>query len=110
MSNVLQLSVKVLVCGYYGAFQTLRVAIGTCKVYNKQEKDFKIYFLSPVKISLAQKRHFCFLFSSGRLLHQRRTKANHARRRVCMPSICFHERICSSEFRDNISLVAMIWR
>ena len=69
-----------IICGYYGAFQTLRVAIRTCKVYNKQEKDFKISFLSSVKIFLAHKRPFCFFFSSGRLLHQRRTKANDARR------------------------------
>ena len=31
MNNFLQLSVKLLVCGYYGAFQTLRTAIRTCK-------------------------------------------------------------------------------
>ena len=31
MSSFLQLSVKLLVCGYYGVFQTLRTAIRTCK-------------------------------------------------------------------------------
>ena len=31
MSNVLQLSVKLLVCGYSDAFQTLPAAIRTCK-------------------------------------------------------------------------------
>ena len=31
MRNFLQLSVKLLVCGYYVAFQTLRTAIRTCK-------------------------------------------------------------------------------
>ena len=29
---------------------------------------------------------------------------------VCMPSLCFHERIFSSKFGDNISLVGMSWR
>ena len=29
---------------------------------------------------------------------------------VCMPSPCFHERIFSSKFGDNISLVGMSWR
>ena len=44
MRNFLQLSVKLLVCGYYVAFQTLRRAIRTCMypcLYIKQEKDFK---------------------------------------------------------------------
>ena len=31
MRNFLQLSVKLLVCKYYGAFQMLRTAIRTCK-------------------------------------------------------------------------------
>ena len=29
---------------------------------------------------------------------------------VCMPSVCFHERIFSSKFGDNISLVWMSWQ
>ena len=90
MSNFLQLSVKLLVCGYYGAFQTLRTAIRTCKdvslLYNKQEKYFKKeeakqrvwkeiakeldlekgklveQLWKNVKSVLTQKRLFCFLF------------------------------------------------
>ena len=44
MSNFLQLSVKLFVCGYYGVFQTLRTS-ELVKMYpclcNKQEKYFK---------------------------------------------------------------------
>ena len=28
---------------------------------------------------------------------------------ICVPSLCFHERIFSFEFGDNISLVGMSW-
>ena len=47
MSNFLQLSVKLLVCEYYGAFQTLRTAIRTCKdvsllVYQTRKRFQKI--------------------------------------------------------------------
>ena len=45
MSNFLQLSVKLLVCGYYGAFKLYErlselVKMYPC-LYNKQEKDVK---------------------------------------------------------------------
>ena len=29
---------------------------------------------------------------------------------VCIPSLCFHERLFSSKFGDNVSLVRMSWR
>ena len=45
MSNFLQLLVRLLVCGYYGAFQTLRTPTELVKMYpcfyKNQDKDFK---------------------------------------------------------------------
>ena len=47
--NFLQLSVKLLVCGYYGAFQTLQTAIRTCK------DVFPVYITNVKKISRKKK-------------------------------------------------------
>ena len=82
MSNVLQLSVKLLVCGYYGAFQTLRTAIRTCIAFCFLPDVF--YIVVEPKLMMLEAVH-------------------------AMPSLYFHERIFSSTFGDNISLVGMSW-
>ena len=65
MSHFLQLSVKLLVCRYYGAFRMLRTAIRTCKDVSLFVFPLVLYFLQwkfflPKSVIFA----FCFLSDS----------------------------------------------
>ena len=67
MSNFLQLSVKLLVCGYYGAFWThtkIPVIVLSIIVRKFTQKIFPFTSLFPFFSENTEKRLFCFLFSS----------------------------------------------
>ena len=80
MKNFLQLSVNLLVCGYYGAFQTLRTATNSIlrqwKVFTPKSVFFALYFLPDA---------FCIDLEPKLMMPE-------AVNDVCMPSLCFHER------------------
>ena len=53
---------------------------------------------------------FCFLPDAFYINVEPKLMMPEAVNDVCMPSPCFHERIFSSKFVNNISLVGMSWR
>ena len=62
-------------------------------LYNKQEEDFK---KEEVKQRAWKQIAKKLGLENGKVVEQLWTQ-------VCMPSLCFHERILSSKFGDNIS-------
>ena len=118
MSNILQLSIKLLVCGYYGAFWThtkIRVIVLSIIVRKFTKKIFPFTsffplfsenFFIPKSVFFA----FCFLPDAFYIDVEPKLMMPEAVNDVCMPSLCFHERIFSSKFGDDISLVGMSWQ
>ena len=104
----LQLSGKLLVCGTMAPFKCYKqiselVKIHPC-LYNKQEKDFK-------KEEVKQRAWKEIAKELDQIINvEPKLTMPEAVNDVCMPSLCFHERIFSSKFGDNISLVGMSWR
>ena len=81
-------------------------------LYKKQEKDFKkVLSFLQWKFFLAKSVFlaFCFLPDAFYIDVEPKLMMPEAVNDVCMPSICFRERICFSKFGDNITLVGMIW-
>ena len=73
-------------------------------LYNKQEKDFK-------KEEVKQRAWKEIAKELDQIINvEPKLTMPEAVNDVCMPSLCFHERIFSSKFGDNISLVGMSWR
>ena len=73
-------------------------------LYNKQEKDFK-------KEEVKQRAWKEIAKELDQIINvEPKLTMPEAVNDVCMPSLCFHERIFSSKFVDNISLVGMSWR
>ena len=79
------------------------------------EKDFPIHlvlsflqrkFFLPKSVFFA----FCFLPDAFYIDVETKLMMPEAVNDICMPSFCFHERIFSTKFGDNISLVGMSWR
>ena len=117
MSNFLQLSVKLLVCGYYGAFWThTKIPVIVLSITIRTfTKNFPIHlvlsflqckFFLPKSVFFA----FCFLPDAFYIDVEPKLMMPEAVNDVCMPSFCFYEKIFSSKFGDNISLVGMSWR
>ena len=81
-------------------------------LYIKQEKDFK---KENVKQTAWKEIAKELDLENGKVVEQlwnnflKKCSPNEVQN-VCMPSLCFHERIFSSKFGDNISLVGMSWR
>ena len=104
----LQLSGKLLVCGTMAPFKCYEqiselVKMHPC-LYNKQEKDFK-------KEEVKQRAWKEIAKELDQIINvEPKLTMPEAVNDVCMPSLCFHERIFSSKFGDNISLVGMSWR
>ena len=70
-------------------------------LYNKQEKDFK-------KEEVKQRAWKEIAKELDQIINvEPKLTMPEAVNDVCMPSLCFHERIFSSKFGDNISLVGM---
>ena len=113
MSNILQLSIKLLVCGYYGVFWThtkilvivlsITVRKFTKKIFpfNSLFPFFSENFFLPKSVFFV----FCFLPDAFYIDVEPKLMMPEAVNDVCMPSLCFHEIIFSSKFSDNISLV-----
>ena len=89
-------------------------------LYNKQEKDFKKEEVKQrawkeiaKELDLENSKVVEQLWNN---LHQNYIDVGPklmipvAVNDVCMPSLCFHERIFPSKFGDNISFVGMSWR
>ena len=73
-------------------------------LYIKQEKDFK-------KEEVKQRAWKEIAKELDQIINvEPKLTMQEAVNDVCMPSLCFHERIFSSKFGDNISLVGMSWR
>ena len=78
----LQLSVKLFVCGYYGAFQTLRKAIRTCNECESNEgyNDEDQYGVSELenskklqKSSSVKQGHLVQFIACDFLIHKKNT-------------------------------------
>ena len=118
MSNFLQLSVKLLVCGYYGAFWThTKIPVIVLSIIVRKFTEniflftsffpfFSENFSYPKIVFFA----FCFLPDAFYIDVEPKLMMPEAVNDICMPSLCFQERIFSSKFGDNISLVGMSWR
>ena len=74
-------------------------------LYNKQEKDFK---KEEVKQRAWKEIAKELDLENGKLVEQLWNNFKKLLSKLC--SLCFHERISSSKFGDNISLVGMSWR
>ena len=115
MGNFLQLSVKLLVCGYYGAFWThtkIPVIVLSIIVRKFTEKIFPFTSFFPFfseNLSYP-KIAFCFLPDVFYIDVEPKLMMPETVNDVCMSYLCFHERIFSSKFGDNISLMGMSWR
>ena len=104
MNNFLQLWVKLLVCGYYGAFWTHSVLDSyedTCNStldhrLKAHEKDFPIHFVLSFlqwKLFLPKSVFFAFCFLPDALYIDVEPKLmmSDAVNDVCMLTFCFHE-------------------
>ena len=95
MSNFLQLSVKLLVCGYCGAFWThtkIPVIVLSIIIRKFKKKIFPFTLFFPFfseNFSYPKASFLLFIFF---LTHSKNDDVND----VCMPSLCFHERIFTS--------------
>ena len=109
MSNFLQFPGKLLVCGTMAPFKCYEqrselVKMHLC-LYNKQEKDFKKEevkqrawkeIAKELELEYGLSDVFCIDVEPKLMTPE-------AVNDVCMPSLCFYERIFSSRFGDNIS-------
>ena len=93
MSNFLQLSVNLLVCRYYGVFQTLRTAT------NSILRQWK--FFSPKSVFFA----LYFLLDAFSIDLEPKLMMREAVNDMCMPSLCFHER----EFFLLSMVIISVW-
>ena len=112
----LQLSGKLLVCGTMAPFKCYEqiselVKMHPC-LYNKQEKDFKKEEVKQRACKeIAKEVDLEYGLSDVFYIDvEARLMMPEAVNDVFMPSLCFCERIFSSKFGDNISLVGMSWR
>ena len=118
MSNFLQLSVKLVVCRYYGAFwtHTKIPVIALLIILRKFTKkifpftSFFPFFSENVSYPKASFLLFFFLPDVFYINLEPKLMMPEAVNDVCMPSLCFHKRIFSSKFGDNVSLVGMSWQ
>ena len=116
MGNFLQLSGKLLVFGTMAPFRCYEqlselVKMHPC-LYNKQKKDFK---KEEVKQRAWKEiaKQLGLEYGLPDVFYidvEPKLMIPEAVNDVCMSSLCFYERIFSSKFGDNLSLVGMSWR
>ena len=116
MDNFLQLAGKLLVFGTMAPFRCYEqlselVKMHPC-LYNKQKKGFK---KEEVKQRAWKEiaKQLGLEYGLPDVFYidvEPKLMIPEAVNDVCMSSLCFYERIFSSKFGDNISLVGMSWR